>query len=465
MAQVDYPTLGQSTIQEVYSNMAAGVDTDTKRPYSLANMDSLALQKQTWDDACKVLSTYEDVFETGMSDVHVTYPNEAISLPESIGMRLVAGGASTQHTFPVLDPILGSLYAGTSTDLAGKEVGQRLRYVQAYYNEMKFGVMTETYGVNYNQVDEFGVYQKATMQLKKLFDESKGRAKRECLTQYFNRELNEDGSGVAGIGQHFNPNWFIANATEVSGKTDGNGVPTWSSTKQTFANNIAETLDQAATGTGGVDANISIPYLDYVSFLANEKLIDKTSEEYVIVIPTPQWYKLSALSGGMGDIWTSVNRYGEGKPTYPGEVGTYRDLRIVKDDRWAGLEVAVADAGGDTRGDATFTFEYVEPGGLQGDGRNKSVYSYTGGFTTPVGDRVWQIGWLLGKSAFLERVEKDLFFKEESQEYDKRKGIGGFMEAGWSLCVIRTDAATTGFPDYAENRSSAVLAFSGCKAY
>lgn len=448
MADVQYNSLGKSTVQGIYPNMAAGVDTDTSRPYTLANMDTLALQKQTWDDACKILSTYDDVLESGMTDVHSQYANEAISLPDSIGMKLTAGGASTQHTFPILDPIIGSLYAGTATDLAGKEVGQRMRYVQAYYNEMKFGIMTEQYGVNYNQVDEFGVYQKATMQLKKLFDESKGRAKREALTQYFNRELNEAGSGVATIGQHLNPNWIVANgAAPIAGKTDGYGMPTWDSTLQDFTNNVGAVLDGASTGTNGADANISVSFLDRVSFLANEKLIEKVDGKYTLVIPVNQWYKLSGLGiGQMGEIWTSVNRYGEGAPQYPGEVGTYRDLRIVADERWASLVIT------DDTTDHSFTFEYVEPGGAAGDNREKAIFDSST-------NRAYQLGWLLGKSAYIERMEKDLFFKEETQEYDKRKGIGGFMEAGWSLCVIRTDAATNSFPDYAENRSSAVLAF------
>ena len=460
MAQVDYPTLGQSTTTHVPSNMAAGVDGNTPRPYTLANMDTLALQKETWDDACKVLTTYDDVFESGMSDVHLQYANEAVSLPDSIGMRLTAGGASTQHTFPVLDPILGSVYAGTANDLAGNEVGQRLRYVQAYYNEMKFGVMTETYGVNYNQVDEFGIYKKATMQLKKLFDETKGRARREALTQYFNVELNEAGSGAAGLGQHLNPNWIIANGdAEIASTTDGNGMPIWSSTLQDFTDNVGTALDTAATGTNGVEANISIPFLDRLSFLANEKFIEKAGDKYVVVIPMPQWYKLSGLGvDQMGEIWTSVNRYGEGAPTFPGEVGTYRDLRIVADERWASLVVTVAS------GTYSFAFEYVQPGGTQGDAREKGLYAYAGAVGgDTAGARNWQIGWLLGKSSYIERVEKDLFFKEEEQEYGKRKGIGGFMEAGWTLTVIRTDAATAGFPDYVENRCSAVLAFTGAK--
>ena len=459
MAQVDYPYLGKSTLtaDALYPNMATGVDGDTPRPYDLANMDSLALQKQTWDDACKILPTYEDVFESGMTDVHTTYPNEALSMPDSIGMRLVAGGASTQHTFPILDPLRGSLIAGTTNDLAGNEVGQRLRYVQAYYNEMKFGVMTEQYGVNYNQVDEFGIYQKATMQLKKLFDESKGRAKREALTQYFNIELNEAGSGVAGLGQHLNPNWIIANATTtIAGQTDGNGMPIWDADLQTFTDNVGVALDAAATGTNGIDATISIAYLDRVSFLANELKIEQTDNEYVLVIPTPQWYNLSAiLAGQAGEIWTSVNRYGEGAPTFPGEVGKYRDLRVVKDDRFASLEVTVA--AGPVY---SFDFEYVQPGNV--DNRNKAIYSSNNAIPG-TGDRIWHLGWLCGKSAYIERVEKDLFFKEEMQEYDKRKGIGGFMEAGWTLTVIRTDAATNGFPDYVENRNSAVLAFASAK--
>ncbi len=455
----NYPKLGTGTVSKIYPNMDAAVTTSTPRPYDLPQMDATALQKEAWADGVKVLNTLDDIFEVGMSDVKVTYANEGVSLPGSIGMKLQSGGANITHTFPVLNPLLGSVISGTDNDLVSHEMGQDLSYFTAYYAEEKAGVMTEQYGIKFNQVNEFAIYQKATNQLSKLFAETSGRQKRECLTQYYNIELNSAGSGVASKGQHYNPNWMIANSTDVvAGKVDGNGMPIWSSNKETFGNNIGTALDAAATGTNGVNANISIRMLDKFSALAHEKYIEPTEDgKFIIVLPLPQWYKLSAiLAGQMGEVWTSVNRYGAGAPTFPGEVGTYRDLRIIADERWASLVTT------ESTGTYSHTFEYVQPGGAAADGREKGLYTYTGS----AGDRIWQLGWLCGKSAYIERVEKELFFKEEEQEYGKRKGIGAFTERGCNLTVIRKGAetGTAGFPDVADNRGSAVLAFSGAIA-
>jgi hypothetical protein len=183
---------------------------------------------------------------------------------------------------------------------------------------------------------------------------------------------------------------------------------------------------------------------------------------YVAVIPISQWYKLSGLTDGqMGGLWQAVNRYKDDF-SFPGEVGMYRNIRIVKDERWASLVVT-----GTTT--ASFAIEYVQPGGRDGDSREKGLYTYTGEAAgAGTGNRVWQLGWLMGKGAYIERMEKDLFFRNEMQEYEKYKGIGTFMECGWNLTVIRTDSATDGgsgglFPDYADNRGSAVLAFAATR--
>jgi hypothetical protein len=454
MAVTNVPEVGTDSVAQIYPGMDAGVTTATKRVYSQEEMDvDVGLRKDAIADAAKILNTLNDVFEKGMTDVHMHYANEGVTLPDSMSMKLTSGGANVSSTFPVLDPLLGGVLAGTANDLTGHELGQRLRYFQAYYNEMKAGVVVEQYGVEFNKIDPFGVYKKATSQLAKLYSETKGRARRECLTQWYNKELMEPGSGVAGIGQFYNPNWIIAGSPAGNGTTvDGSGMPIYSSTKATFEVNIATAIKAAATGTNGNAANISIDALDKISFLANEKMIEKIDGKYTCVIPMPQWYKLSALNGGTGSwgaMWTAVADYGKDTIDYPGEVGTYRDLRIVADERWASLVVTdMTDLS-----DPTFTFEYVEPGGMAGDGREKGIFVVSD--TANI-----QIGWLLGKAGFIERMEKDLFYREVEQEYKKRKGIGGFMEAGWNLTVIRTDAATGGYPDYAENRNSAVLAFS-----
>jgi hypothetical protein len=451
MALQKYNQMGTGVLDKTYSNMASGVDENTFRTYDLTEMDAAALEQQTWEETLRMTSTLKDVFELGMADV-IDVTDRGMSIPNGCGMKLTAGGASTVHRFPLLDPLVGTPRAGTGEDLLGYERGQRMRYVEAFYNEMKDGVIVEQYGVNYNKVDVYGIYERATSQLNKYWAEVRGRAKRECLTQWYNIELTKPGS--AAPGQNLNPNWLIA------GETNGT-APAWDSTLQTFTNTIGAAMDAAGGTSGtGVSAQISMDVLDRFAFEAESNLYMEPLDDgmYLVVIPEPQWYKLSSLTDGqMGGLWQNVNRYSNDKATFPGEVGSYRSLRIIKDTRWASLVATEAT------GNYTFSIEYVQPGGRDGDARNKGLYTYN----QTTGNRIWQLGWLMGKGAYIERMEKDLFFRNELQEYEKRKGIGTFMECGWNLNVIKTDTSTgtgpTGFPDYADNRSSAVLAFAATR--
>ncbi len=450
MALEQINKVGTGALDVTYDNMAAGVDVNTHRVYTMDQMDvNEGLDISTWESTLRLTSTLGDVFETAMANV-MELTDKGMSIPDSCGMKLSVGGASSVHRFPLLDPLVGTPRAGTDEDLMGFERGQRMRYTEAYYNEMKDGVMTEQYGVNANKIDHYKMYENAVGQLTKYWAEVKGRAKRECLTQWYNIELTKPGSGVSG--QNLNPNWFIA------GETNGE-IPAWSSTLQTFTNTIGAAMDAAGgTSATGVSAQISLDVLDRISSQVGDNYIEPLDDgTYIIVIPKPQWYKLTSDTDGQwGGMFTKTAAYATGMKSFPGEMGLYRNLRIVCDDRWASLVATEAT------GDYSFAIEYVQPGGMQGDSREKGLYTFNG---NDAGNRVWQLGWLMGKGAYIERLEKDLFFRNEEQEYGKRKGIGTFMEAGWNLNVIRTDTGTgaTGFPDYADNRSSAVLAFASTR--
>jgi hypothetical protein len=458
----------------------------------------------------------------GMSDTVEMYANKGFSIPDAIGISAKAGGASITHTFAVIDPYAGGVRAGINEDVLGFEKGHRLRYIQALYNEVGTGVITEEYGVLANRIDTYGVYDSVNQRIAKFWAEIKGRMKRECLTQVYNRELNKPGttgSYSAGVEQYYNPNWIIANATtnlklggtydalnetdsptgapivvgahagvssgtavyetgnlyvadatdediaEVAdaaavaasdAATNGLGMPVYDSTFATFEGNIKKALidsaEKAVTSAEPSDAWVSARQLDRISQIAHRTLITPLDDNsYCVVIPEEQWYKLSAISGDLGSLWVSQARYNDTQEAikFPGEVGMYRNLRIVPDSRFATLTI-----GGTAIVPTTVTVGYQEPGGAIGDNRAYGAY-------TTDSNMVFQLGWLCGKGAYIERKEKDLFYREEVQNYAKKKGLGSFMECGYNLTLIRTDSATgtQGMPDYVENRGSAVLAF------
>ena len=89
----------------------------------------------------------------------------------------------------------------------------------------------------------------------------------------------------------------------------------------------------------------------------------------------------------MGDIWKSVSRYTADEAKFPGEVGTYRDLKIIADERWASL-VVTSPTSNETY---SLAFEYVQPGGPAGDSRATGLFTSDKAFPG-TGDRNWEIG-------------------------------------------------------------------------
>jgi hypothetical protein len=463
MANPEYDVIPGTQVSQdpLYVGMDVAVDTTTHRDYNLEQMDvEGGLHKFSWDSDLQTLATLNDVFDMGMSDtVDIYANNKGFTIPDAIGISAKAGGAAITHTFPVIDPYAGGVRAGINEDVLGYEKGHRLRYIQALYNEVGTGVITEEYGVLANRINTYGVYDSVNQRIAKFWAEIKGRMKREALTQVYNRELNKPGSTgsySAGVDQYYNPNWIIANATtNLSTNTNGLGMPIYSSTFATFETNIKVALIDAAekAAAGDVtDAWISAQQLDRISQIAHRTLITPLDDNtYCAVIPEEQWYKLSAITGDLGSLWVAQARYNDTQEAikFPGEVGMYRNLRIVPDSRFATLTV-----GGTAAVPTTVTIGYQEPGGAIGDNRAYGAYATDT-------NMVFQLGWLCGKGAYIERKEKDLFYREEVQNYAKKKGLGSFMECGYNLTIIRTDSATgtQGMPDYAENRGSAVLAF------
>ena len=416
------------------ADMAGGVNGATARPYTMndMNVDDGLEQKIFWETTLRMTSVLNDVFESSLTEV-AGVTGKGMTIPNSIGIKLTGQGQSGTYTFPILDPLVGTPRAGTGENLMGFERGQRMRYTSAYYNEVKDGVIQNTYGVEYNKIEIFGMYQQITSQLNNYWKEVKGRMKREALVEWTNTENTKAGGAIAG--KHLNPNWIVAGTPTK---------PTWSATLATFTENVADALEAGAAGSGVLD----IAMLDRIQYEAESSYIEPLDDgTYTLVIPTPQWYKLSAVATNtLGGLWKDTRAYSDGTITFPNEVGMYRKLRIIPDDRWVGVVVG----GGD--GTWSLTFEYVQPGGKAGDTRNKGKYAVGS-------NKAFQLGFLLGKGAFIERVVKDLFFKEEETEYGKYKAMGSFMEYGCTLNVIRTDANTSGFPTVADNRGSFVVAF------
>lgn len=419
-----------------YQGMASGVNSTTGRPYSTADMEAASLQLDAKNTTLSFRATLSDIFSASMGDVIKNDNSDEFTLPDTMCMKMTAPLGAKTMSMTVADPLRGAPRAGDDQQ-SGYEIGQRLRYMIAHYNEYSQAVSTTTRGVEHNTIQgQFKLYDHAQPQLSKYFMEIDGRQFRQAGLETFSSELIKD----RGLFKHWNPNVFIANV-------DPGSQPAYDSTLATYTAAITTAMEAAATGTNGVNANVSIEFLDALQDHAEvnlriEPLMTGGGETYMVVLPSNQVAKLTSLVGVLGEMWQRKTALTTDELTYPGVIGRYKKLLIVSDSRYATLE---ADYAGDT-----MVASYVEPGNE--DNRNKAVYDGT----TNV---AWSVGGLYGAKAFLDWTVRGLHYAEEEAEYKKYKGIGAFTERGIQLALIRTDPATAGAPDYVENQSSISLMF------
>jgi hypothetical protein len=409
----------------------------TARPYSLANMDvDSALILHAIEKKLQIESTVDDIFvDIG---TNVVFTGKKISVPDKCIMRIRAEKGAKTITMPILKAAQGAPRAGTAEPQQGYERGQVLKYMQCSYNEYSYALAGEEWGVNFNDVNKFGMYEQIQPQISKYFKEFTGKCYREALLETFSYPLTKTGAGkTAG----FNPNIFVMN-------TEFGSQPAYSYTAATYRTNITTALEAAATGTNGVNANIDLSNLLALDHYAqNVKRIDPLyiggKKTYFVILPSTQYAKLiSATEGQLGGIWRDVSALTAEEQNYPGVVGRVRSLLIVEDQR--NPEVLCTNSYGDN----AMTAKYLNPGNE--DDRVKSVYSATA-------NPLWEIGYLLGAGAILDWEVNPLHFEMEKTEYGKIYGKGAFTERGIQLALYDTDHTDDAVTVETENFGSIAL--------
>jgi len=461
---MSYGQLGQTTPLgtgfQTYDSKGNTVSTTANsdtRPYSLDKQKATLLIQDKFEQQLQMMSTTGDILDTGMADTEDINLGEAATLPDEIGMSVSVGGENRRVTMPVAYPMTGNVNSGT-TSLLGNEKALQQKGRVAYYNEFNDGLVRQKYGVAYNYENAYGLFEKYTAALTKYWAETKCRWKRQCIIEGYNEGLFDNQpaglfeSGFSGDIE-LNPNWIINGDTSDAGAAvDDDGMPIWDNTPATFLENVVDALI-----AGGDDFDTDADYLmlldkidEYTqSRLQLEKFDDGT---YVFAVPLPIYYRLTSLgdadttNNNFASYFVKVADYAEGTNKYPGEFGMYRNaMRIVPDERWVSL---VAD-----NDSYAMTFEYKMPGNE--DNRERAPYVATDGETA--GDYNFMLGMILGKAAYIERKEKDLHFRYETQDYERFEGVGTFIEVGYNLNFVIDDDGL------AENRNSAVVALNSVR--
>lgn len=427
--------IGTQTITDGYPSVGS-IGSSTARPYSLADMDvDSALLLYAIEKKMQMESVLDDCLVDLGQDV--VFTGKKVQLPSAAIMRLKTPekGART-ITVPFLKRPSGSPRAGDAEPQQGYERGQNVKFMDAHYNEYSYALAGEEWGINFNDVDKFGLYREIQPQISDYFKELTGQYYREAMLQVISYPLTKS---PVSLSYHFNNNWFIAN-------TAAGSQPAYSSTLSTFRTNITNAFDAADTGTNGVNANIDLDYLHALdNYAQNNKRINPLyidgRKTYFVLLPSPQYTKLTTANDGqLGNIWTQVTQLSDMEQQYPGAAFRVRSLIICEDQRYPTISCT------NSYGDNAMTVAYMKPG--NSDARNKTVYDASSNAS-------WDIGFLIGANAVIDWEVTPLHFEMEKTEYGKLYGKGAFTERGIELARYKVDTSTA----EPENYGTIVLAF------
>jgi N4-gp56 family major capsid protein len=412
MATIVKPGSGTLSTPVLAGGITNGsITTTTDRPYSLATMDvDSGLLLDIINRKLQIESTLDDVFvDLG---AEVSFNGGKVAIPDACVMKVSSEKGPRTQVMPIANPLAGAGVGGTAESMQGNERATTLQYMKIYYNEFSQGVIGEKWGVNYNDKQVFNYYQNEQPALSKWFKEDRGKQYREALLERYAWPLTKTGTALT---QSYNPNWFIANTDFADNDAIYNATPA------TMVTNLDTALAAADTGTNGVNANISLDYLIYLSeYAAKQKRTETVNiggqESYVVCLPSSQYLKLlQDTSGQLGGIWTKVADLSGEEQRFPGIVGRVMNLVIVKDTRYPTITTNYA---------GTHSVVYVEPGNI--DNRPSGIYDASTNAT-------WEIGYLLGKGAIIDWLVTPLHFEMEETEYGKIYGKAAFTEEGIQL--------------------------------
>jgi len=422
-------------------------------PLTLATMNvDESLRLKALNKKLEMESLLDDIFEDLGSDVVAS--GQQISVPNAIFMKLEAvPTGARQVTIPMLMALQGNPSIGPGTPI-GKEHTQQLKYATFFYNEYSYAVASTAWGVNYNDMSVYGVFEHIQPQISLYMKEFRGLRIREALL-YTHDSVITTNNAFNGANNPFtrkalNKNWFISGvdiADQPGMKYDPH--------TQSFADIVGTALTDIDAGTP-VDAkkhNISLNNLLSLEYFAKNYLrIEPVSmdgkDTYVVLIPSSQAAILKTNeSGKLGEIYTAMVRKDADVMEYTGAFGRVGSLLLVEDQRYPTLDATPNGVSG----------EFLYPGNE--DARTKAPT--TGGIGV---NKKLDCGFLLGKAAVCEWTVRELHFETETQNYGYNKGTGAFGESGISIVEYDTNVgwdATASNPNYKEreNTGSIVLAW------
>lgn len=403
-------------------------------PLSLAgmNVDTGLLQKVWRNNQLYMESLQNDPLfssETLTRPIQVGPGKNVIVMPKEIFIDCTPptakgkGARSVELIFLAAiddDPIQGN-----ASSVLGNEATLELKFTTNYANDWGVGVTEDTYGIDFRELNVYGVYDQIRPLLAQWLGELRGYYARYALMH--GHSPNLEAAPISLSSGTLNRNFFCLGL-------DVAFQPEYSTTAETFANNIG-------TAMAAADANTNVftvpNLLTYIDWLRDTKYLAPamvgTTPMYLQMAGSQQFRILRdpSVDNSWGRYYRDVAATEDLAKVVPGaaKIMIAEEMVVVRDSRAPTITLA---GGGSSA--------YTLTSGFMKMGRTDTRITKVG---TSGSSNYFDANITLGAGALVRYEPEAPHYEDQPDAYKKYKGNGLFGAVGYQTPVWDIDSAPT----------------------
>jgi len=356
-----------------------------------------------------------------LTDIYVNltglYRRSGQAIPNAIYMTLDEMGQASNEKITVTMklPLSGGVITGNRR-LLGNEVAPTTKNGSVYRNNYKFAVRTETYNTRELDQRAYGLFDMHVKDLGTHAAQFEGYQIRQAIIKKYPQDMI-DGDLAGVISQQWNPNVFVAGATDAN-------QPSYDTDNQNFINNIVASMYSVGGELDNVQAGApTFRMMNKIALSAlNKKLmpLEIEGQQAFVLVVSPQGASMfadptmggSGATTSMGQVWVDFNRLSEKVQNWYGIIGKFVSsigvcLYVVVDVKCPSCEPGGSSA------PYTLTPRYM----IEGDIDNRQN-------TTSGETKNKDVGVLLGKGALVKWEPEKLHMVKHEDDYGRILGTG-----------------------------------------
>lgn len=305
---------------------------------------------------------------------------------------------------------------GNSTNMVGSEATLDLKFTSVYANDWANAVAEDTYGIDYRELNVYGVYEQVRPLLGQWLGELRGMYARQAAITKISQNLT---SAPVSLTAGLNPNWYFPGLAQAS-------QPTYDSTLADFENAIGA----ASVTAQGSSNQLNIPriitmlrnmretkYIEQAKILGNPMYALFTASEQYDYLRDP------SVTDSWGRYWRDVGSTEDLNMVMPAtRMVVAEELAVCRDPRFVTMAVS------GNASDYTLTMGYLKYG-------RKTTR------TSETGNGYFDISLLFGAGGLMWYEPEAPHYENQPDNYRKDKGTGLFGGVGYNLPVWDLDSA------------------------